>query len=194
MVRTREFDTDAAVADAMDLFWARGYEATSLNDLTDALGIGRGSLYAAFGSKEGLYQAALDRYRQQCVRPMLDVLGRDAPDVRATLRDLFTIQIDDAVSDERRRGCMVVNAATERVPHDRATTETVRGVLDGNANALTDALVSAQRRGELSPGKDPAALGAFLATFMTGLRVATKTHPNRDILLRTVEVALTTLD
>jgi TetR/AcrR family transcriptional regulator, transcriptional repressor for nem operon len=194
MVRTREFDTNAAVANAMDLFWAHGYEATSLTDLTEALGIGRGSLYAAFGSKEGLYQAALERYRLQCVRPMLDALAGDAPDVRATLRNLFTIQIDDAVADERRRGCMVVNAATERVPQDEATTETVRNVLEGNADAITDALTSAQHRGELAPEKNPAALGAFLATFMTGLRVATKTHPDRNTLLRTVEVALTTLD
>jgi TetR/AcrR family transcriptional repressor of nem operon len=194
MVRTREFDTETAIDTAMDLFWARGYEATSLQDLTEALGIGRGSLYAAFSSKDGLYQAALDRYRQRCVRPMLDMLGRDAPDVRATLRDLFAIQIDDAVADERHRGCMVVNAATERVPHDPATTETVLEVLDGNAQALTGALAAAQRHGELSPEKDPAALGAFLATFMTGLRVAAKTRPDRDALLRTVEVALTALD
>jgi TetR/AcrR family transcriptional regulator, transcriptional repressor for nem operon len=194
MVRTREFDTEDAVAQAMDLFWAHGYEATSLQDLTSALGIGRGSLYAAFGSKEGLYQVALERYRQQCVRPMIEALSHGGLDVRSTIRDLFAVQIDDAVADERRRGCMVVNAAAERVPHDRATTETVRDVLDGNERALSEALATAQRRGELSPEKDPGALGAFLATLMTGLRIAAKTHPDRDALMRTVDVALTALD
>jgi TetR/AcrR family transcriptional repressor of nem operon len=194
MVRTREFDTEDAVGQAMDLFWAHGYEATSVQDLTSALGIGRGSLYAAFGSKEGLYQVALERYRQQCVRPMIEALSHGAPDVRSTIRGLFAVQIDDAVADERRRGCMVVNAAAERVPHDRATTETVREVLDGNEHALAEALSVAQERGELSAEKDPAALGAFLATLMTGLRIAAKTHPDRDALLRTVDVALTALD
>jgi TetR/AcrR family transcriptional regulator, transcriptional repressor for nem operon len=194
MVRTREFDTEDAVARAMDLFWAHGYESTSLQDLTSALGIGRGSLYAAFGSKEGLYQVALERYRQQCVRPMIEALSHGAPDVRSTIRGLFVVQIDDAVADERRRGCMVVNAAAERVPHDRATTETVREVLDGNEHALAEALSRAQDRGELSAEKDPVALGAFLATLMTGLRIAAKTRPDRDALIRTVDVALTALD
>jgi TetR/AcrR family transcriptional repressor of nem operon len=192
MPRIREFDTDRAVAQAMELFWERGYEGTSLHDLTERLAIGRGSLYAAFGSKDGLYQAALERYRQECVGPMLQALSVDA-DIRGALRGLLTVLVTDAVADERRRGCMVVNAATERVPHDPATSRTVRAVLQGNEDALTEALTAAGDRGELAADTDPHAVGGFLATFITGLRVAAKTDPDEAALMRTVEVALSVL-
>jgi AcrR family transcriptional regulator len=114
MARIREFDTDKAVAQTMDLFWERGHEGTSLQDLTEGLAIGSGSLYAAFGSKDGLYQAALERYRQECVGPMLEALSIDS-DVRGVLRGLLTV----LVTDERRRGCMVVNAARSGCPTTR---------------------------------------------------------------------------
>lgn len=192
MVRIREFDTDRAVAQAMELFWEHGYEGTSLQDLTDGLAIGRGSLYAAFGSKDGLYQAALERYRQECVGPMLQALAVDS-DVRGALRGLLTVLVTDAVADERRRGCMVVNAATERVPHDPATSRTVREVLQGNADALTEALIAARERGELAADLDPIAVGGFLATYISGLRVASKASPDEVALMRTVEVALSVL-
>lgn len=193
MARIREFDTDKAVAQAMELFWEHGYEGTSLQDLTDGLAIGRGSLYAAFGSKDGLYQAALERYRQECVGPMLQALSVDG-DLRDALHGLLSVLVTDAVADERRRGCMVVNAATERVPHDPTTSHTVRAVLQGNEDALTEALIAARNRGELAAAKDPGALGGFLGTFITGLRVAAKTNPDQAALMRTVEVALTVLD
>jgi TetR/AcrR family transcriptional regulator, transcriptional repressor for nem operon len=193
MPRTRVFDTDLAVGQAMELFWERGYEATSLQHLTEGLGIGKGSLYAAFGSKDGLYQAALARYRQDKHQPMLEALSTGT-NFRAVLRGLLTTLVDDAVADERRRGCMVVNAATERVPHDPATSRVVRDVLQANEDALTEALVMARERGELAPDKDPRDLGAFLATCISGLRIAAKTNPHRAALMRTVEVALSVLD
>lgn len=193
MARVREFDTDAAVAQAMELFWERGYEATSLHDLTGALGIGRGSLYAAFGSKDGLYQAALERYRQDLAGPMLRALSADG-DVRTALRGVLSGLVAEAVADERRRGCMVVNATAERVPRDPATSRTVRDVLQAIEDALAEALGAARERGELPPGKDPRALAGFLVIWINGLRVAAKVDPDGDALMRSVEVAMTILD
>ncbi|NUR84214.1 MAG: helix-turn-helix transcriptional regulator, partial [Nonomuraea sp.] len=88
MARTREFDTDAAVERAMDVFWSRGYAATSIQDLVEATGVGRGSLYAAFGSKEGLYEAALLRYAARSGADRTRRLTRAAP-VREVLCDLL---------------------------------------------------------------------------------------------------------
>ncbi|MGI5326099.1 TetR/AcrR family transcriptional regulator [Actinomadura nitritigenes] len=85
MARTREFDTEAAVSRAMELFWARGYEATSVRDLTRHLGIGQGSLYAAFGDKGGLYRAALDHYRSTFAAAALRTLEGGA-DARSAVR------------------------------------------------------------------------------------------------------------
>jgi TetR/AcrR family transcriptional repressor of nem operon len=86
MARTREFDTDAALARAMDVFWCHGFEGTSIQDVVEATGVQRGSLYAAFGNKEGLYLAVLDRYREDLARPMLDALA-GVGDVRTLVRD-----------------------------------------------------------------------------------------------------------
>jgi TetR/AcrR family transcriptional repressor of nem operon len=100
--RTREFDTEAAVDAAMELFWARGYEATSVDDLVARLGIGRGSLYAAFGSKHALYLPRLDRYR--CERMADAFAALDDPDapLRPTLRGFFDALVADAVARPRR--------------------------------------------------------------------------------------------
>jgi TetR/AcrR family transcriptional repressor of nem operon len=193
MARVREFDADEAVRRAMDLFWEQGYEATSLRDLTEALGIGSGSLYAAFGNKDGLFQAALARYQQEQAQPILDTFAAGG-DVRAELREVFGGVVAMAVSDRRRRGCLVVNSATERIPHDADTAAAVRRILTSIEGAIEDALRRAQQHGELDPGKDPAALAGFFVTFMNGLRVAAKTNPDERTLMQRVDVALTVLD
>jgi TetR/AcrR family transcriptional repressor of nem operon len=193
MARVREFDTDQAVRQAMDLFWERGYEATTLQELTGSLGIGRGSFYAAFGSKDGLYQAALTRYQQDQAQPMLDALAA-AQDVKSALREVLDGVVAQAVSDERRRGCLMVNAATERIPHDATTTTAVRRVLASIRDTIEEALRQGQGRGEVSAEKDPRALASFFVTVMNGLRVAAKTDPDQRSLAHTVDTALTVLD
>jgi TetR/AcrR family transcriptional regulator, transcriptional repressor for nem operon len=193
MARVREFDADEAVRRAMDLFWEQGYEATSLRDLTEALGIGSGSLYAAFGNKDGLFQAALARYQQEQAQPILDAFAAEG-DVRAELREVLGGVVAMAVSDRRRRGCLVVNSATERIPHDADTAAAVGRILTSIEGAIEDALRRAQQHGELDPGKDPAALAGFFVTFMNGLRVAAKTNPDERTLMQRVDAALTVLD
>ncbi|GIF76262.1 TetR/AcrR family transcriptional regulator [Asanoa siamensis] len=86
MGRTREFDADAALAAAMRTFWERGYDGTSLTDLTSATGVGRQSLYLAFGDKQRLYLAALDRYREHFFVPLVEALDAST-DVRTALRE-----------------------------------------------------------------------------------------------------------
>jgi len=193
MARTREFDADEAVGRAMDLFWERGYEATSLRDLTDALEIGSGSLYAAFGSKDGLFQAALARYRQEQAQPLLDALSSDE-EIRSVMRRVLGMLVATAVTDQLRRGCLVVNSATERIPRDADTAAAVRSVLASIRGAIEDALRRARQRGELAPDKDARALAGFFLTFMNGLRVAAKTDPDEQSLTRSMEAALTVLD
>src|SRR4051795_7395003 len=106
MARTREFDTDTAVRQSMELFWRRGYEATSIQDLVEATGLGRGSLYAAFGSKDGLYEAALVGYAEQAAAANAEQLARPAP-TREVLRDLLIGMVDLTIRDPERRGCLI---------------------------------------------------------------------------------------
>ncbi|MFI5842483.1 TetR/AcrR family transcriptional regulator [Catenuloplanes sp. NPDC051500] len=192
MARVREFDTEAAVAQAMNLFWTRGFEATSVRDLTEHLGIGQGSLYAAFGSKEGLYRAALAHYRDTLATAALADL-RAGGDVRAVIRTMLVERIRIAVM-HGGRGCLLVNAAAERLPHDGPTQRAIRDALDISADALAEVLRAAAGRGEIADRHDPRTLAAFLVTFLNGLLVSAKVTPDVTTLAPLVEVALGALD
>ncbi|MEV0386405.1 TetR/AcrR family transcriptional regulator [Nonomuraea sp. NPDC050643] len=192
MARTREFDTEAAVGRAMELFWTRGYEGTSVRDLTQHLGIGQGSLYAAFGDKDGLYRAALEHYRTTFAAAALRTLDEGA-DARSAIRTMLVERVRIAV-ERGGRGCLLVNAACERLPEDPATGRIVRDVLAANKDALADVLRVAVERGEVSPRHAPHTLAAFLVTFLNGLLVSSKITPDAGALEPLVEVALVALD
>ncbi|MFC6886811.1 MULTISPECIES: TetR/AcrR family transcriptional regulator [Actinomadura] len=193
MARTREFDTEAAVSRAMELFWTRGYEATSVRDLAQHLGIGQGSLYAAFGDKDGLYRAALEHYRTTLTADALRSLEEEAADVRAAIRTLLTERIRIAVGDGGR-GCLAVNAACERLPQDAATRRTVRDMQEASREALAELLRAATERGEIAERHDPHTVAAFLVTFLNGLLVSSKITLDPRDLEPLIDVALTTLD
>ncbi|HWS36154.1 MAG TPA: helix-turn-helix domain-containing protein [Actinoplanes sp.] len=192
MARSREFDTGQAVEQAMELFWERGYEATSVRHLTERLGVGQGSLYAAFGSKDGLYRAALERYR--------DGMAATAPaeltaggDVRTVLRAMLLERVRIAAGGGGR-GCLLVNAAAERLPGDAATGRFVRDAMTASAGALTDLLTAAAGRGEIGTRHDPAELAGFLVTFLNGLLITGKVVPDERVLAGHLEIALSILD
>src|SRR6185503_2842523 len=111
MVRTKQFDKHTALDEAMELFWQRGYHATSIQDLVDHLGVNRQSLYDTYGGKEQLFLAALERYREIQAAPVRRLLERDGP-VREILRDLFRSFVDGVLSEDSK-GCFMVNTATE---------------------------------------------------------------------------------
>ncbi|MFC8999631.1 TetR/AcrR family transcriptional regulator [Streptomyces rochei] len=193
MARTREFDTEGAVSRAMELFWTRGYEATSVRDLTRHLGIGQGSLYAAFGDKDGLYRAALEHYRTTLAAAALRGLEEEGVDARAAIRALLTERIRIAVG-RGGQGCLAVNAVCERLPEDAATRRTVRDMQDASREALAEVLRVARERGEIAERHDPHTVAAFLVTFLNGLLVSAKITPDPAALEPLVDVALATLD
>ncbi|WP_406632302.1 TetR/AcrR family transcriptional regulator [Amycolatopsis sp. WGS_07] len=191
MVRTREFDTEAAVSQAMELFWTRGYEATSVRELTQHLRIGQGSLYAAFGDKDGLYRAALEHYRTTLAATAVEGLKNGA-DARSAIRTLLVERIRIAAADDGR-GCLAVNAVCERLPGDPATRRTVQDMQDASRDALAEVLRVAAERGEIAARHDPQTLAAFLVTFLNGLLVTAKITPDVRALESLAEVALAVL-
>lgn len=175
----------------MELFWRQGFEATSTEDLVEGLGITRGSLYKAFGSKEQLYAMALRRYcERQAVGliEMLDGAERVRPAIRAALLGLMEADLADP-----ELGCLAVNAATERSSHPD-TVQQVSRTLGRIESALAGALERARARGEIAADKDPGALAQFLTTFLQGMRVMGKARADRAFLENAVEVALGALD
>ena len=188
----------------MELFWEKGYEATSVDDLVARLGIGRGSLYAAFGSKHALYLQALDRYRCEHMAGAFAALDDPTASLRPTLRRFFAALVAEALGSPLRgdaprggappRGCFMVNATTERAACDAEVAARVRENAATMEATLERALRRAQVRGEVAAGKDARALARFLVMAVQGLRVAGAATPNRATLRDMVRLTLAVLD
>ncbi|RKT88133.1 TetR/AcrR family transcriptional regulator, transcriptional repressor for nem operon [Saccharopolyspora antimicrobica] len=192
MGRVKEFDPDAALRTAMELFWRQGYEATSMQDLVDHLGLGRGSIYGAFGGKRDLFLAAVERYADDARTGLLDQLSAPGSSLEA-VRALVRWYARTAVADEHRKGCLVTNTAVE-LPGDTDAARLVASELEAVETALTTALMRARSEGELPAERDPAALARFLVTVLQGIRVVGKTSLRQRLIDDTVEQALALLD
>jgi TetR/AcrR family transcriptional repressor of nem operon len=181
MARPREFNADTALERAMELFWSKGYEATSLDDLCEVTGLSRSSLYATFGNKRSLLLQSVDRYVEQRNPRMAALLAQPLPirDAFAALAGQF---IDQIVSGRGRRGCFLGNCAAELPRSDRAALARVRRALESTAATFRDALARAKARGELRAEVDVDALARFLTAGFQGLRLVGKVDPNRAVL------------
>ncbi len=193
MARTKEFDPDTALGKALELFWERGYEATSMADLVERLGVARASIYATFGGKHDLYLKALERYLETRDAGVVEALSQPGPALPA-VRALVAAYVRDSVDDERRRGCMVVNAAVELMARDPQAARRVESSWDTLETALTSALTRARAQGELAEGKDPRALARFLLVLLQGVRVLGRAEPDAGRLRDAAEQALALLD
>ncbi|MEU1084743.1 TetR/AcrR family transcriptional regulator [Streptomyces sp. NPDC005908] len=192
MARTREFDTEKAVEAAMNAFRLNGYDGTSIQDLVDATGVGRGSLYAAFGSKEGLYLAAMDRYRAYYALPLVELLRDGAPGWEL-LREVLVAAVDEIVCDGSRRACLMVGAAVGRIADDPQVSAHVRSTSAMLEDALAQVVAEAQTDGQFSEERDARDMARYLVTTMHGLRVMGAINPDRASLTGVAELALDTL-
>ncbi|MFD5437312.1 TetR/AcrR family transcriptional regulator [Kitasatospora sp. NPDC127067] len=192
MARTKEFDPDAALQAALELFWQRGYEATSMADLVERLGIARASIYATFGSKRELYLRALERYCEQSDSARLLDLSRPGPALPAVRALVRRYAVTD--EEEGRRGCFVTNTAVELAPHDPVASRRVEASLDRLETLLTAALARAAAQGELPAGRDPRTLARMLVVLLQGIRVVGKTADGAPRARDAAEQALALLD
>ncbi|MEV4898313.1 TetR/AcrR family transcriptional regulator [Nonomuraea sp. NPDC055795] len=192
MARTKEFDPDLALHRAMELFWRKGYEATSMADLVEHLGVARASIYATFGGKRELYLLAYERYLENGV-DFTRRLGGPGP-VLPAVRDLVRQYAEEAAHDAQRRGCLVVNTAVELAPHDTELARRVRVNWDFVEDSLAAALSRARERGELTEDKDPRALARLLLVVLQGLRVIGKASDDAARVRDAAEQALSLLD
>ncbi|MFJ4519904.1 TetR/AcrR family transcriptional regulator [Streptomyces sp. NPDC088810] len=194
MARTKEFDPDAALQSALELFWRRGYEATSMADLVEHLGIGKASLYATFGSKHELYLRALDRYGQAQNPRLTRELSRPGPVLPAVRALVRRFAAEAAAEATREQGCLVTNTAVELAPHDREAARRVEHSWDTLETLLHSALVRAQAQGELAGDRDPPALARLLLVLLQGLRVVGKASADPARVRDAAEQALALLD
>jgi AcrR family transcriptional regulator len=187
--RPRAFCTDEALDRALDVFWRKGYEGATLPDLTEAMGINRPSLYAAFGNKEALFRKALDRYAEGPASYVRKAL--DAPTAHGMAKSLLFGEIDLLCDPKTPRGCLAVHGALACGD----TAENVRDELCARRKSLELAvrrrLQKARTEGDLPASADPAALAGFLTAVAHGLAVQAAGGAGRKELKRVAELALT---
>jgi TetR/AcrR family transcriptional repressor of nem operon len=176
--RPREFDTDAAVDRAMGAFWSGGYHGTSLPDLLKATALSRGSLYAAFGDKHGLFLRALDRYIDDALT-RLDSELDPRKSALAGVRKCLAGYVDRTSGVAGKRGCLVVATAMELAAHDPEVEQRIRRFFRTMERRLTEALARAQASKELADGVDPRIAARLLICLVEGMRVVAKTGSDR---------------
>ena len=193
MARVKQLDEEKVLFKAMDLFWKKGYHATSIQDLVDYLGVNRASLYNTFGGKKELFSNAFRLYQENNVKAITEFLQKQ-PGTKAGLRSMFKNAISESVSDQERKGCFVVNATTELMPGD----DLMRGVLLDNKSffekTFYDFLVKGEKNAEFAKGKDLKAIATLIYTLYSGLKVIAKIQPNGKKLMSSIDAALTILD
>lgn len=192
MVRQREFDVEQALDAAMQLFWEKGYEATSLSDLTSAMGIQRPSIYATFGDKKELFEAALRRYTSAHAASIRTKLQRH-PSAKEAIRGFFEGMVEEEYSGGSSRGCFCINTIVELAPHDKKFEILTREHEMYLAAIFQETLEKGQRSGELQKSMDAQALAQTLVVSLIGLTVMMKARPERSFVDQSVQVILSLL-
>jgi AcrR family transcriptional regulator len=167
--RTRQFDVDEALDRALEVFWVRGYEGATLPELTQAMGINRPSLYAAFGNKEELFRKALDRYQTGPQGFLTEALAK--PTARAVVEAIFSGFIGMLRGREKARGCLIVCGALACGEDAEPVRRELARLRQAAVTALGERFERAVQDGDLPAGTDGATLARYIATVLNGLAV-----------------------
>jgi AcrR family transcriptional regulator len=188
MARPREFDRELALQCATRVFWAKGFASTSTDDLIEAMGIGRQSLYNAFGDKRALYLEALDSYQRGTTAGHLKRLNEPASSIAGIRALLLGLIAED--DELRAMGCMGVGAVSEFGTADPTLVELRAKVGPLVFARLVERLREGQARGEVDPAMDVKEAARFLQMTMTGLQLAARGGANADALRRLAHFAI----
>jgi TetR/AcrR family transcriptional repressor of nem operon len=177
----KQFDTNAALTKAMEAFWARGYEATSVQDLVACMGINRGSLYATFGDKRQLFIQALRRYDDHYRKAWVETLGTGRSPREAILA-AFEGAISAVLGSGSRNGCLLVNTALELSPHDEEIAEIVGHGLAEMEGFFRARIEEGQAIGEIPARVVATETARALLGLFIGLRVLSRSRPEEPLL------------
>lgn len=193
MARTKDFNEDEVLTKAICLFWHKGYNGTSMQDLVDGLGISRSSLYDTYGDKHSLFIKALERYKEAGANQLCGIINSDLP-AKEAVKKLFEFVTRTLLDDAQHKGCFMVNTEVEIAPHD----EKVAAIICQNEQQVEDAFYKAikkgQESGEISPEKDARALARFIFNTVKGLRVTAKSTTDRTVFDDVSKLALSVLN
>lgn len=193
MARTKTFDQTEVLDKALELFWKKGYNGTSIQDLVRHLGLNRSSLYDTFGDKYTLYMAALTRYRDQSEHAM-GFIQDDSLSIKDRIRKLFQSLILDLTPEGQDMGCFMVNSTVEMAAHDPQIRNIAASNMDQVEKTLSQQIEIAQQKGEISQTHTPIALSKFLMNTIMGMQVNEKARKDKGPLKEILEVAMSILD
>lgn len=192
MARLREFDKEKALDAAMQLFWEKGYAATSLRDLTAKMEIQRPSLYAAFGDKEGLFEAALRRYTNLHAASIRTKLQKEQS-VKEAIRIFFENMVEEEYKKESNKGCFCINTMVEIAPHNEKFEVLTREHQMYLSVIFQELIAKGIQSGELQSDVNAKALAQTLVTSLIGLTVLMKSRPKRSVVDNSVCIILSLL-
>src|SRR5258707_7889230 len=188
MTGVKQFDRNEVLARAMRVVWQSGYQATSIQDLVDATGVNRWSLYPTFGTKSGLFIAVLDYYAERIARPTMNEL--DDPDPRRAIEGMFESIIRRNSDPAWPRGCLDTNMSLECPSAGDIIGRKIAGRVVRQESAIYQVLRRAQREGSLHPKQDPRAMARFFLGVAQGLNVVNKAAPDPKRLKDMVKMAM----
>lgn len=189
----KQFDTDEALEKAMQAFWQHGYEATSMQDLVDCMGVNRGSLYATYGDKHAIFVAALLRYDEKMRRDFIGQIEASlAP--RDAIRRMFEVFADNVSVRGPNRGCFLTNTALELAAHDREVAGIVAHAQEEIEAFFLRAIRSGKTRGEIAASVKPTETARGLLASLIGVVVLSRSRPDKTLLHTVINDALRRLD
>lgn len=193
MARTKDFNEEEVLDKAIEIFWNKGYNGTSMQDLVEGLGISRSSMYDTYGDKHSLFVAALERYKNRAHKSMA-CLSENTPSAKEAIKKLLDLTTSEILKDNQHKGCFLVNAAVEVAAHDQE----INKVICENDKAIEgffyQAIKRGQENGEISTSHDAMALARFIINNITGLRVAAKSTTDKKIFTDILAVTMSVLD
>jgi len=193
MARKKDFDEDELLEKATNLFWRKGYNATSAQDLVDELKINRSSLYNTYTDKKTLFQKALKKYQDQQTAAMINMLSR-ADDPEKAIKKVFDDLVKESKEDTVARGCFMVNTAVEIAGHDPEIGSLVRANNQSVEDALTVTIEKGQKMGQFSTQNSARAYARFLFGNINALRVIVRSGADKSALDDIIRIALASLN
>ena len=191
--RPRKTDPDAALERSMKLFWEKGFEGTSMNDLAAATGMAKPGLYATFGDKEALYGKALEYYFSELGTPLLEDLARSPDPLQVVVRRFLKAVAASAIDKTGPGGCFVANSLVECAHHSAPLEELARSFDAARRRAFAKRFRAAKKRGELPGSADARALAEFFSGQALALAVMGRAGADRRSLDRFIDTAMTVL-
>ncbi len=192
MARTQEFNREETLTKAMQVFWQKGYKATSMKDLINEMGIQPGSIYNAFGDKHTLFIEAVKLYGDVITSNAIKTLKEDGSPVRNL--KLFFNEFIERPMDKQCIGCLVVNSVVELAPHDKEAEKVVKDILKKIESTFFDCLKRAVELGEISSDRNIKALSRYFASSTHGLLITGKANATKEEMKDIVDVILSTLE